>query len=113
LQYECSGPLDDIGYWTTPEDWADWEFKVRRPGKFAVAGVIAGPVAATFEVSAAGQTLRCSGPATGNYVTFGPVTLGTLTLPAGKVVLAVRPVKDGWQPMNLKSIRLDPLISRQ
>jgi hypothetical protein len=32
--------------------------------------------------------------------------VGTLDLPqAGKVSIAVRPVKDGWSPINLKSLR--------
>ena len=30
FQYESGGQLDNIGYWTTPEDWADWEFKLAR-----------------------------------------------------------------------------------
>ena len=38
---------------------------------------------------------------------FKQVKLGTVEISAaGKAVLAVRPVKDGWHPINLKVIRL-------
>jgi alpha-L-fucosidase len=110
FQYESGGPLDDIGYWTNPEDWADWDFKVTQPGKFAVSAVIAAPASGAFEISAAGQTLHCAAPVTGNYITFKPVELGTIEIPStGKMTLAVHPVKDGWQPMNLKAITLKML----
>ena len=108
LQYESAGQLDNIGYWTTPDDWADWEFKLTRPGKFSLSATIAANATGDFEISIGDQTVRCSAPDTGNYVTFASVKLGTVTLlAAGKAVLAVRPIKDGWQPMNLKAIRLE------
>ena len=108
FQYESGGLLDNIGYWTTPEDWADWEFKVSQPGRFMLSAVIAAAASGSFEISVAGQTLRRAAPNTGNYVEFKPVELGQVEIPAaGKAILAVRPIKEGWQPMNLKAIRLE------
>jgi alpha-L-fucosidase len=110
FQYESGGQLDNIGYWTTPEDWADWEFKLARPGKYAVSAVIAAPASGKFEVSVGGQTLRCAAPNTGSYIAFSPITLGTIEIgAASNAMLSVRPIKDGWQPMNLKAIRLEPV----
>jgi len=109
LQYETSGPHDNIGYWFHPEDWADWEFKVTRPGKFIVMAEIAAPALTSFEVAVAGQTLRCAAPVTDNYTAFQSVSLGRVEISiAGKVTLSVHPIRDGWQPMNLKSIKLKP-----
>jgi alpha-L-fucosidase len=109
LQYESGGQLGNIGYWTTPDDWADWEFKILQPGSFLVSATIAAPASGDFQLSVAGQTLRCSAPNTGNYVTFASVKLGVLKIPArGKTVLSIRPIKEGWQPMNLKAILLQP-----
>ena len=114
LQYESGGLLDNIGYWTTPDDWADWEFEINRPGQFRLSAEIAALASGAFEIAVGGQTLRCSAPNTGSYVAFKPVTLGTIELASpGKVVLAVRPIKSGWQPMNLKLIRLDELSARR
>jgi alpha-L-fucosidase len=109
FNYESGGPLDNIGSWMNPNDWADWEFKVEQPGKFTVSAIISSPAASPFELSTGGQTLRCTAPVTGDYVTFRPVTLGTIEIPAaGTVALAVHPIKDGWQPMNLKAVKLTP-----
>jgi alpha-L-fucosidase len=114
FQYESAGQLDNIGYWTTPEDWADWEFKLTHPGDFTVSALIAAQASGDFEVALAGQTLRCSAPNTGSYTTFASVKLGTAHIPSqGKVVLSVHPIKEGWQPMNLKSIRLEPMTVPQ
>jgi alpha-L-fucosidase len=108
FRYESGGQLDNIGYWTTPEDWADWEFKITHPGEFTVTGMISAPASGVFNISVAGQTIHCAAPNTGDYFTFVPVKLGLVKIPTnGTAVLAVRPVKDGWQPMNLKGIRLD------
>jgi len=110
FKYESGGPLDDIGYWTNPGDWADWEFKVKTPGKFMVSAVIAAPANSAFDLSVAGKTLRCATPVTGDYFTFKPVDLGEVEIPAaGNVTLAVRPVKDRWQAINLKAVRLTPV----
>ncbi len=109
FRYESGGPLDDIGYWTDPADWADWEFKVHTSGKFTVSAIIAAPVSGSFDIVAGKQSIRCASPVTANYVDFQPVTLGVLEIPTpGQATLAVRPVREGWQPMNVKSIKLTP-----
>ena len=41
LQYEAGGGHDNVGYWTDPGDWADWEMKATKPGRFAVSATIA------------------------------------------------------------------------
>jgi alpha-L-fucosidase len=110
FRYESGGPLDDIGYWTDPNDWADWQFKLKQPGKYEIDAVIAAPASGSFEISAAGKTWRAAAPTTANYIDFKPVKLGTLEVAsAGDTTLCVRPVADGWQPMNLKLVRLVPV----
>lgn len=113
LQYESGQSHDNIGYWFQPEDWADWVFKVNNPGKFTVTAEIASPTHTFFEVSVAGKTFRCAAPLTTDYLTYTPVQLGVVEIPAsGNVTLAVHPIADGWQPMNLKSIKLEPVITK-
>jgi hypothetical protein len=110
IQYESGGSHDNIGYWFHPEDWADWDFKVKRPGKFIVMAEIATPALTSFELSVAGQTFRCAAPVTDNFNTFQAVTLASLDIPTtGKFTVAVHPIKGGWHPMNLKSIELKPV----
>lgn len=110
LRYEHDGALDDIGYWTDPGDWADWEFKARTPGKFAVSAQIAATATGSFDVSVAGQSLHGTAPNTGSYNAFKSVDLGVADIAAtGMLTLAIQPVKNGWQPINLKSIHLTPM----
>ena len=112
IQYESGGSHDNIGYWFHPADWADWDFKVKRPGKFIVTAEIATPALTSFELSVAGQTFRCAAPVTENFDTFQNVTLASLEIPTpGKFTAAVHPIKGGWQPMNLKSIELKPVAA--
>jgi alpha-L-fucosidase len=110
LKFETGGGHDNIGYWTDPGDWADWDIKATKPGRFVVTASIAAQASGSFDVSMGGKTLHCTAPVTGNYTTFQTVSLGVIEVAsAGKVTLAVHPVADGWQPMNLKAIQLKPV----
>ena len=51
IKYETGHQRDNLGFWTNPADWADWEFQVTRPGKFEVTAEIASLDKASLEVS--------------------------------------------------------------
>src|SRR5437764_5395308 len=36
MHYESASNKNCIGYWFKTEDWAEWEFKVARPGAFDI-----------------------------------------------------------------------------
>ena len=111
LQYESGGGKDNIGFWINAADTASWNFQVSHPGKFTLVADIAALGAGKFDISVGDQTLQGTAPVTGDYTTFQPLTLpGTLNIgQAGLTTLTVRPVADGWQPMNLRSLRLLPV----
>jgi alpha-L-fucosidase len=100
----------NIGFWTNPGDAIEWEFNVTKPGKaFEVTAEIAAPESAKFVVTLGDKKLEASAPATGDYGKFQKVSLGEIGAPAaGKATLAVKPVAEGWHPINLRSIRLTP-----
>ena len=109
LQYEIGGGKDNIGFWTNPADTTAWTFKLEHPGKFTVRANIAAEGAGQYEIVVGEQKLSGVSPATHDYAKFQPSDLnGTLDLAAGSVVLTVKPVADGWQPMNLRSLKLLP-----
>ncbi len=109
LHYESGDRRDNLGFWVDPADWADWEVKVTKAGKFDVTADIAAQGSGAFVVSTGGQSVKAKAPNTGDYGKFRNVKLGTLEIASpGKVKIAVKPEADGWQPMNLKSIRLKP-----
>ena len=109
LQYESGGGKDNIGYWTNPADTTSWTFKVDRPGKFKVSAEIAAEAAGKFEVIVGEQKVPGTAPATQDYTKFKRTNLtGTLDIAAGSATLTVKPVAEGWQPMNLRSVQLAP-----
>jgi len=109
-QYETGGGKDNIGYWMNPADTASWTFKVDRPGKFTVAAEIAAVGSGKYEIIVGDQKLSAAAPDTKDYVKFEHADLpGSLDLAAGMVTLTVKPVADGWQPMNLKNVLLAPV----
>ncbi len=114
FRHEAGIGLDNIGFWSDPKDWTEWEFKVTKPGKFEVTAVIAAPASGRFDLVVGGKTIRCASPQTANYFDFKPVKLGIVEISAaGKATLAVRPIADQWQPMNLQSIQLKPVASKR
>ncbi len=110
LQYEVGGGKDNIGYWTDPRDTASWTFRIERAGKFTLAADIAAEASGRFEVLVGDQKLEGTAPATKSYTTFEKTSLeGELDLAKpGLTTLTVKPIADGWQPMNLRSITLVP-----
>ena len=109
LQYEKGDGKDNIGYWSNAADTANWTFKIDRPGKFKVTAEIAALEAGKFEVVVGDQKLSGTSPATKDYTKFKRMSLGdSLDLAAGSVTLTVKPIAEGWQPMNLRSVTLQP-----
>lgn len=114
IKYEAGEQRDCLGFWTNPADWADWSFQVTRPGKFDVTAEVAALDKGSLEVSVGDSKTQGGAAATGDYGKFKVAKLGTLEIAApGKVTLAVRPVTDGWHPLNLKAIRLKPVAPPQ
>ena len=110
LQYEKGDGKDNIGYWSNPSDTANWTFKIDRPGKFKVTAEIAALEADKFEVVVGDQKISGTAPATKDYTKFKRTNLGgSLDLAAGSVTLTVKPVAEGWQAINLRSVTLQPV----
>ncbi|HEY1790866.1 MAG TPA: alpha-L-fucosidase [Verrucomicrobiae bacterium] len=109
IQYEPGTSHDNIGYWFNSDDWADWTFRVTHPGKFNITAEIAGPNPVSFQVSVANHDFHCTTPTTADFYHYTSVQIGTVEiLNAGDVTLAVHPIKNGWQPVNIRSIKLQP-----
>jgi hypothetical protein len=109
IKYESGGGKDNLGFWTNPGDWAEWQFQITRPGRFTVSAEVAAQGSGKFTLCAGDTELAGTAPNTGDYGKFQKLELGTLEIPAaGKTTLSVKAVKEGWQPLNLKSVTLTP-----
>jgi alpha-L-fucosidase len=112
IQYESESPHDNIGFWQNPNDWAEWTFNVSKPGKFDVSAEVAALEKASFEVGVGDQKVRGNANVTGDWTKFRLVKLGTLELAsAGKATVSLHAVKEGWQPLNVKAVRLKPSVA--
>lgn len=99
----------NLGYWVNAGDWAEWQFQVTKPGDFKVTVEVASTWSAAFDLACGGQTLRVDCPSTGDYGRYREIDAGVLrALPSGRVEMTVKPVLQGWTPVNIRSIKLVP-----
>jgi alpha-L-fucosidase len=114
IKYESGDQRDSLGFWTNPDDWADWEIKITRPGRFEVSAEIAALDSGSLGITVGDNTTKGTAYPTGDYGKFRAMKLGTLEISkAGKTTVAVRPIKEDWHPLNLKAIRLKPVAAAQ
>jgi arylsulfatase A-like enzyme len=114
LRYEPLPHKNTLGFWTLADDWASWEFEVRKPGSFAVEALVGcgkGSGGSTVEFRIEGQVLTLNVPVTGGFQTFAPQALGRLTIDRpGRHRLEVRATsKPGLAVMDLRQVKLIPL----
>ena len=108
LKTENHGHRSNLGYWLNPADTAAWD--VKATGKFKIT-VEAGGMGATGLVLQAGKNSAKLGiaPATGDYKKFTKYELGTIELAGeGAQKIVLKAVKDKWQPVNVREVRLTP-----
>ena len=101
----------NIGFWTDTRAKVEWPFIIREKGKFTIKAEIALESAESgFEVVIGDRKINANVKSTGSYDTFKAVTLGqTDLLEPGEYTLQINPLKEKWQPINLRSITLTPL----
>ncbi len=113
LRYEPLAHKNTLGYWVRADDWASWEFDLKKPGTFtvnALAGCGKGSGGSLVEFSVADQVLKLTVPVTGGFQKFEPMDLGRVTiLRAGRHRIEVRArSKPGPAVMDLREIKLIP-----
>jgi arylsulfatase A-like enzyme len=112
MRYEPQPNKNVLGFWTKASDWADWEFDVPLAGVYEVEvqqGCGKGSGGAEVAVEVGGETLKFTVQETGHFQQMILRTIGTVTLPAGKQTLAIKPqTKPGPAVMDLRRIVLRP-----
>lgn len=119
LQWEPRDIKRTLGYWANQHDSAYWDFVVDQAGSYQVeilqgcgAGQGGSEVQFSFYHWGDGEpiaTLPHSVKDTGHWQGFEPLTIGTVTLPAGKTRLRVRAKsKIKVAVMDLRQVQLSP-----
>ena len=109
IRVEQKNKSSNIGFWTDPGDSVCWDLCSDRDGKFSVhietATLAAGAV---LKIQGVGN-LAYSVPKTADYTTYQTGRVGDITLTKGsKVTLTLRPVAEGWSPVNCRKVILMP-----
>ncbi len=108
-QVESKYGPPNIGFWTNARDWVSWQFQIERPGRFDVTAGIATPASSSrFELAVGNEKLSVEVLSTGDYGNFKTIKLGTVQIDRGAQELSIKPVRDQWQPINLREIVLTP-----
>jgi alpha-L-fucosidase len=107
---ESIGGQPNIGFWTNPDDSVSWRFKLTKGGRFDVTASVATPAEKSqFTLAVGDQKLVAEVAGTGSYQDFKMVKLGAIELKQqGATELSIKPVRNQWQAINLRSITLKP-----
>jgi len=114
MRYEPATNKNCLGYWVNPEDWADWEFNVTKPGTFEVEvwqGCGKGQGGSDVAVEIAGTTLPFVVEETGHFQIFLPRRIGRVQVSTpGVQSLAIKPRrKQAGAIMDVREVRLIPI----
>src|SRR5438876_2529882 len=114
MHYESSPLKNCLGYWFKAEDWAEWEFKVTRPGAFDVEvwqGCGQGQGGSEVAVEVGNERFTFVVQETGHFQIFIPRRVGRVTFPAaGTYKLALKPQrKQANAIMDVRQVKLVPI----
>lgn len=114
LRYEPLPHKNTLGFWVRKDDWAEFEFTVKRPGQYRVEALIGcgnGSGGSEVHFTVDDQTLRYTVKETGGFQSFVPTDLGTLNLTQAKrYQITIKPqTKPGPAVMDLRRITLTPV----
>ena len=113
MRFEPKAEKNCLGYWTDPEDFAEWEFTVEKPGKFAVAvhQGCGGGGGSEVAVSLDGQELKFKVQDTGGFQQWTQIKAGEVQIEKpGTYHLVVKPQnKQGKAVMDVQKIVLAPV----
>jgi len=109
IRVEQKDKLSNIGYWYDPGDIVSWDICADHDGKFSVLIETAAPAAgAVLKFQGVGN-LAYSVPKTADYTTYQTGRVGEIVLTKGaRGTLTLRPVAEGWNPINCRKVILVP-----
>jgi hypothetical protein len=83
MRYESKPEKNCLGYWTDPEDFAEWEFEATKPGKYQVLvthGCGGGNAGSEVAVKIAGQEKKFTVQDTGGFQNWKEVSIGEIEI---------------------------------
>ena len=114
MRYEPAANKNCLGYWTNPNDWAEWEFTVTRPGEFDVEvwqGCGTGNGGSEVSIEVGGRQFGFVVEETGHFQSFVARRVGRAQFEKpGTYWLKVQPRrKQAAAVMDVSQVRLLPV----
>ena len=109
IKIQNPGQHSNIGFWTQPKDCVSWKLRADSDGKYLVQVDAAAPAEGSVLLIQGIGKLAYPVPKTAGYETFELTKVGEVTLTKGTtLILTLRPVADGWHPVNVRKVELIP-----
>lgn len=83
MRYEPKPEKDCLGFWTDPDDFAEWEFEVKKPGRYKVIvshGCGGGNEGSTVAVKQGDQALKFTVKDTGGFQKWSDAEVGEIEI---------------------------------
>jgi alpha-L-fucosidase len=100
-----------IGNWGNPGAWVSWTFSINTPGSYSIKAEIASEKSSSISWNLANEKRKNSEiSATGEFDDFQTMDIGVLEITKpGVHTLEIRPNRDNWNQLNLRSVFLEPV----
>jgi alpha-L-fucosidase len=109
IRVQGEGDQANIGYWTRPKDSISWDLRAGHDGKYLLQVEAAAPEEGSVLLIQGIGKLAFPVPKTTGYEAFQTTKVGEVSLPKEtKITLTLRPVEDGWHPVNVRKVELIP-----
>jgi len=114
LRYEPLPHKETLGFWVKDQDWAEWDFTLREPGRYKVEilqGCGPGSGGSTVELRLEGQVVQFTVEETKHFQDFKPRVVGEFEFsePGRKNLQVVPTRKPGVAVMDLRQVRFLPV----
>ena len=110
IRTQHQNTTSNIGFWNDPKESVSWNLIAPNDGKYTIQ-IEASTLddGAVLQILGIGK-LACSVPKTGKYETYQTTRVGEVSLTKDtKSTLTLRPVADGWKPVNIRKVELVPV----
>lgn len=110
LRLETEDGVKYFGNWQRNRDWIGWQFEFSQPGTFEVTAEVALPESTKLKVQLRDDdSFEALLNSTGDYSKYESQALGQISIKQeGEYQLEIRAAKEGWHPVNMRSLTLTP-----
>lgn len=108
IRVEGSGATAYLTDWKQQSYRVEYHLKTGKAAKWNLTAEIAATEPTKLSIRVGTDTHTIDIPATGEGMTWKTIPLGTIELPAEEAILELKPAGDGWKPIHLRTLKLDP-----